>query len=35
MGVGKSKPKDEVELTLEEILKKNHGLFDIKLKISI
>ena len=35
MGVGRSKPNDESELTLEEILKRNHGLFDIKIKMSI
>ena len=35
MGVGKSKSKDDAELTLEEILKKNHGLFDIKIKVAI
>ena len=33
MGVGRSKLKDE--LSLEEILKKNHGLFDIKIKVTI
>ena len=33
MGVGKSKPKEQIEL--EEILKKNHGLFDIKIKVAI
>ena len=33
MGVGKSKPKEQIEL--EEILKKNHGLFDIKIKVEI
>ena len=33
MGVGRSKLKEE--LSLEEILKKNHGLFDIKIKVTI
>ena len=33
MGVGRSKPKEQIEL--EEILKKNHGLFDIKIKVAI
>ena len=32
MGIGKSKPKSG---SLEEILKSNKGLFDIKIKISI
>ena len=33
MGVGRSKSKEQIEL--EEILKKNHGLFDIKIKVAI
>ena len=33
MGVGRSKSKEQIEL--EEILKKNHGLFDIKIKAAI
>ena len=35
MGIGKSIPKDEAELTLEEILNKNKCLFGIKIKVAI